>query len=270
METPLYVLAEEGASLHMSKGNSKIGKGIWSFSTLPGNSEHMLRLKDGTLLTDVPGTCSRFCSECAKDGACYAWRDAKLHRNVTIQAWGENTLLLRSGRIWDDLETFLTLKNAKAIKKAKEGGSAAEAKALATVKTFRIHVSGELEDADQLRRWNDLAAKHPETVFGIYTKNFDALGEYLDAGSDFADNLVVNVSGWHGIENPFLEKYSWAKLNVFIYDDGADPGLKTVTHCPAVTAEGKHAKRPDGSPITCDMCRRCYTKTGRKTAVYAH
>ena len=294
--TPKYTIDPGQARLHVSKGNSKIGDGIWSFSTLPGNSEHMLTLKDGTLLTDVPGTCSKYCDGCAKDGACYAWRDAKLHSNATIPAWGENTVLLRDGRLWDQLETFLTLKNAKAIKLlgswkkpktddlglievcAKE--TLRQAMELAKVKTFRIHVSGELENADQLRRWNALALKHPEIRFGIYTKNFDALGEFLDGGTDFAPNLCVNVSEWHGVAKPFLSKYGWAKLNVFEYDDSLrkDSGLDdaekarlaNANHCPAVGEDGRHRKTPAGEPITCDMCGRCYRKTGERTAVYAH
>ena len=285
---PKYHVDQAKAHLHLSRGNSKIGKGIWSFSTLPGNAEHMLYLKDGTLLTDVPGTCSKYCDGCAKDGACYAWRDAKLHHNATIPAWAENTILLRSGRLWDELETFLTLKNGRAgkiLREAHESGADPEAalaaaRGVATIQTFRIHVSGELEDASQLRRWNLLALAHPEIRFGIYTKNYDALAEFLDAGSDFADNLTVNVSEWHGVAKPFLAKYAWARLNVFEYDDSlragggmddADKGrLAKLPHCPAVTPEGHHAKLPDGSEMTCDRCGRCYRKTGQRTAVYAH
>ena len=284
-QKPKYVLDPTKAKLHVSKGNAKIGDGIFSFSTLPGNADHMITLADGTLLTDVPGTCSKFCDECF-GGGCYAVRDAKLHNNATIPAWGENTLLLRSGRLWDELETFLTLKNAKAVKLLRSWKKPQtedlglidacakeilrQTRELAKVKTFRIHVSGELESVDDLRHWNALALSHPETVFGIYTKNYDALGEYLDAGTDFAPNLVVNVSEWHGVAKPFLEKYSWAKLNVFVYDDHLDPELESVPHCPAVTREGRHAKLPDGSEMTCDRCRRCYRKTGERTAVYAH
>ena len=277
-QEPLYKIDAANARLHLSKGNSKIGDGIWSFSTLPGNADHMLFLKDGRLLTDVPGTCSKYCDGCARDGACYAWRDAKLHHNATIPAWTENTLLLRSGRLWDELETFLTLKNGKAEKYLSTvlrcgldpDIALRDARALATVKTFRIHVSGELEDASQLRRWNLLALAHPEIQFGIYTKNYDALAEFLDAGSDFAPNLVVNVSEWHGVAKPFLEKYAWAKLNVFVYDDHVEPDVAKLPHCPAVTKEGRHAKLPDGSPMTCDRCGRCYRKTGERTAVHAH
>lgn len=277
MKEPKYKINPDHASLHVSQGNTKIGKEIWSFSTLPGNQEHMLTLSDGTLLTDVPGTCSKFCDGCF-NGGCYAVRDAKLHNNATIPAWGENTILLRSGRLWDELETFLTLKNGKAEKILADAHAAGmdpdaalrEAQKAARVKIFRIHVSGELEDVAQLRRWNLLALAHPEIRFGIYTKNYDALAEFLDEGADFAPNLVVNVSEWHGVAKPFLEKYSWAKLNVFVYDDHADPEVEALPHCPAVTREGHHALDASGNPIQCSVCRRCYTKTGRMTAVHAH
>lgn len=274
---PLYKITLEGASLHLSQGNRKIGREIWSFSTLPGNADHLLVTSTKGLLTDIPGTCSRFCDQCF-GGGCYAVRDAKLHNNVTIRAWGENTLLLRDGRIWDEIGTFLTLKNGKAEKILRQAHEAGEdpdealkkARDAAKVRFFRIHVSGELEDVSQLRRWNLLALAHPEVNFGIYTKNFDALGEFLDEGSDFAPNLTVNVSEWHGVAKPFLEKYAWAKLNVFVYDDHVDPEVAKLTHCPAVTKEGHHAKKADGTEIRCQDCLRCYRKTGAYTAVHAH
>ena len=49
----LYTIKLEEAKLHISKGNSKIGKGIWSFSTLPGNSEHLIYINGKILLTDT-------------------------------------------------------------------------------------------------------------------------------------------------------------------------------------------------------------------------
>lgn len=289
---PLYKIDPGQATLHVSKGNTKIGKGIWSFSTLPGNAEHMLTVKGKGLLTDIPGTCSKYCDDCF-NGGCYAVRDAKLHHNATIPAWAENTVLLRSGRLWEELDRFLTLRNGRAIKYLRDtpydaSDDAEEreqyvavARGIAVVKYFRIHVSGELENADQLRRWDQLARQHPETVFGMYTKNFDALAEFLDDEPEgFADNLVVNVSEWHGVAKPFLEKYAWAKLNVFEYDDSGKTHneigfaewarLKAAPHCPAVTRSGHHATLPDGSPLTCDRCGRCYRKTGQLTAVYAH
>ena len=74
----LYNIKLADAKLHITKGNSKIGKTIYSFSTLPGNKEHLIYAK-GILLTDVPGTCSQLCEGCF--GACYAVNSARLHHN---------------------------------------------------------------------------------------------------------------------------------------------------------------------------------------------
>ena len=100
--------------LHISKGNTKIGKGIYSFSTLPGNKKHMI-YANGELLTDVPGTCTKHCEGCAN--ACYAFKSAKHHHKAVIPAWAENTLLLRSGKLKDELDKYITKKNKNKVVK---------------------------------------------------------------------------------------------------------------------------------------------------------
>ncbi len=275
LTTPKYVITESEAVLHISKGNSKMGKGVYSFSTLPGNADHMLILKHSILLTNIPGTCSKYCNNCAKDGACYAWRDAKLHNNVTIRAWGENTLLLRAGTVFEMIDDYLTEKN----KRYKTSGGIKPA----VVKTFRINVSGEIETVEELIGWNEIAKKHPEIQFGLYTKNYDALDSFIGVEGNSADNFVINVSQWHGCADDFLKKYP-DKFNVFEYDDSKKKNagglseaeierLLKIPHCPAVNAKGKHAKDANGKDITCDHCKLCYSKRKGKAktiAVYAH
>lgn len=284
----LYKIVEEEATLHLSKGNNKIGKGVWSFSTLPGNKDHLIYIGKGgekRLLTDIPGTCSKYCDGCAHDGACYAWRDAKLHHNVVIKAWGDNTLLLRNGRPWDELETFIAKKNRRAKKILDQSvRNIAEAREKAVIKIFRIHVSGEIENIDELRHWDAIASAHPETTFAMYTKNFDALGAYLDEKKGVSpENLIINASEWHGVAANFINKYS-AKypgaFNVFEYDDHNKKDcdlpveekvrLETLPHCAAVGRDGKHQKFPNGDPITCDKCMHCYRKHGNRIAVWSH
>lgn len=265
---PLYVVNEETAKLHVSQGNDKIGKMIWSFSTLPGNEEHLLYIKDGILLTDVPGTCTHHCETCF-DSGCYAVNSAKLHHNAVVKAWAENTLLLRSGKVFDMLDDFIAGKNSDPENPK--------------ITIFRINVSGEITDCAELVRWNELAAKHPEVRFGIYTKNYEALEALCAAAAAgeniIAPNFVINVSEWHGVASEFLAKYPGV-FNVFEYDDSQRKNndlspaevarLKATPHCPAVTAKGGHAKKADGTPITCSDCQKCYRKTGMTTAVYAH
>ena len=271
----IYLLKVEDARLHVSKGNRKIGKGIWSFSTLPGNQDHLLYVKGKGLLTTVPGTCSKFCEYCAKDGACYAWRDAKLHSNACIPAWGENTLLLREDPqgLFDQIDAFITKKNTKFL--------ATKDERFHYVRIWRWHVSGEIESLRQLELMEELAVKHPEVIFSVYTKNFDVLEEFLTKHgvTGFAENFVVNVSEWHGVAKDFIEKHPGA-FNVFEYDDSNTKNcglseediarLAQVVHCPAVARDGSHRLDANGNPITCDHCKRCYTKTGQRTAVWAH
>lgn len=270
---PVYVIDANNLHLHISKGNSKVGKGIWTFSTLPGNAEHMLKLSDGRVLTNIPGTCSKYCEGCAKDGACYAWRDAKLHHNAVIQAWGQNTLMLRNGTVWKAIDEFINKKNARYKKTGLEKDL--------TVRVWRINVSGELETCSDVENWNERAKLHPEVTFSVYTKNYDAIDEFLAGNADKrSPNFIINISQWHHCADAFLAKYPEGTFNVFEYDDSNRKDnelpaedierLKACSHCPAVTISGHHAKNAAGDPITCDMCRRCYRHTGAHTAVYAH
>lgn len=284
---PYYNINEDQAKLHISQGNEKIGKGIWSFSTLPGNEEHLLFVNTVGLLTDIPGTCSKHCENCFNSG-CYAVSSALRYHTSIIPAWADNTILLRNGKLWEQLETFITFKNGKAEKYLREASKQGvdaktmkkKAAELAAIKVFRVNVSGEIESAQELRQWNSLALAHPYIQFGVYTKNFEAVAEFLDDGNDFAENFVVNISQWNHCADAFLEKYSWAKLNEFEYcpsnrkDCDLPPEeierLEKLPKCPAVTRSGHHAKTPDGKDITCTLCGNCYRKTGRHIGVWSH
>lgn len=246
--------------LHISKGNSKIGKGIYSFSTLPGNEKHMIYVK-GELLTDIPGTCTKHCETC--HNACYAFNSARLHHNAVIPAWAENTLLLRSKKLEKAMNEYLTAKNKKKVK----------------VEILRVHVSGEFESVKDIEMWNRIAKQHPEVQFGVYTKNYEAVDKFMQKYGDTEQNFVVNISQWHGAADKFLAKYP-GKFNVFTYDDTnlkdcnlpekEKERLAGLRRCPAVDAKGHHKKDVNGEPITCDRCTYCYKKSGKETAVYAH
>ncbi len=254
-----YIITDESAKLHISTGNTKIGKGVYNFSTLPGNDENLLTLKDGTVLTNVPGTCSKHCDGCF-NGGCYAVKSALLHNNVVIKAWGDNTLLLRQGTLWGQLDDYVSQHKDK-------------------IKLFRINVSGEAESVKDFEEWNKIALRYPSISFGLYTKNFEDLDRFMQKHGDTAPNFCINISQWNHVADKFLAKYP-NKFNVFEYDPSnlANCNLSLVdrarlakiTKCPAVDKNGHHVKKADGTPITCKDCGRCYRKTGKITAVYAH
>ena len=292
---PKYKFNPEKATLHISlKGNTKLGSGIASFSTLPGNAEHLMENSEAGLLTDIPGTCSHTCQGCWKN--CYARKGGVRYHNSCVPSWGENTILLRNGKLWEQLATFINLKNGKAEKYLDEAHrqgvdpdlAIREATKLAAIKVFRINVSGEVESVEQFRRWAFLAQAHNYIRFYLYTKNFEALGEYLDwLGENHMElpgNFAIQISQWHHCADDFIAKYAerW-NLGVFEYDDsfvrGCDMSeedkarLAKIPHCPGIDKKGHHRKMADGSDFTCDQCKgkmSCCNQNYRHIAVYAH
>ena len=253
-QTVRVELSEETAELHISSGNSKIGK-ISNFSTLPGDKNHcVVNAVLNAKTTDVPGTCTGYSSLCY--GACYARNALARYWGSCTVPWAENTLLLRSGRLWGLLDSWM------AKHKPDE---------------FRVNVSGEIEDAGQLGHWCELAAKYPGTKFCVYTKNYAALIAHAESGKGYPANMCVNISQWHHCADGAIRKLRelGVSLNVFEYDDSNLKGnalppedierLKGMRHCPAVLESGKM----DHS-VQCKTCGYCYNNDGKETAVYSH
>lgn len=229
----------EDSEISLSNGNKKIGKGVWSFSTLPGDKP--LSTEKLGPLTDIKGTCTGVCEGCKSN--CYAIKLGKLHHNVCISAWGKNTLMIRK----DPVKVAKQL--ISAIDKYK-------------IHTLRYNVSGEIENLEQLNCIVHVATSRPNTIVYLYTKQFEIIKKYLSLHEKFPDNLVINISEWHGNSDKY--NFDKAHLNIFAYDDGTDPKLKSWVHCPAVDAKGHE------TGIQCKDCKRCMKNKGYKTAVYAH
>lgn len=122
---------------------------------------------------------------------------------------------------------------------------------------FRIHDSGDFFSFPYFVAWLEMIERHPETRFGAYTKE---AGPVLLYGPDnLPGNLSLSCSPWPGVCEPI------ANLARFYYDDGTDPRISALPHCPAVDRNGKRTGR------TCNKCLHCYTcKPGDEIAVYPH
>lgn len=229
-----FATLDNDSHIHVQNGNGKIGK-ILNISTLPGSKP--LTRKDGLIYTNILGTCNGCCDQCEKD--CYATRYCSYHNNTCIPAYAENTLLLRERpeQYFSELEKIL---------KANKGAY------------LRVHVSGEFESEKHMKDHMDLAVRTPDNIQYFYTKRYIWL-ENLDNANMIPDNVSPTVSIWHkNYDNP-------NKFHEFIYDDGTDPEVAKLPHCPAVNKKGK------STGVTCDKCLRCIkAKRGTKTAVYAH
>lgn len=224
--------------ISLVRGNSKLGKGIYTFNLLPGDEP--ISTKDKGQLTNVRGTCGGCCNECEK--LCYAVSDARRFHNTCIPSLAKNTLIMRH----DIDDMFSQLKDA-CIKQ--------------NVKVLRYHSSGEIESYDYLLHMVNLAKELTNIQFYFYTKRFKFVEKYLKEYNEFPKNLICNISEWKGN----TKEFNFTGLNIFTYDDGTDEKLKSVSHCPAVNKNG-HA-----TGISCDKCKRCFSKNcGRITAVYTH
>ena len=229
---------DESMVVSLVKGNSKLGKKVFAFNLMPGNRP--ISTKDKGELTNVWGTCGGVCDGC--EGFCYAVRDTRQYHNSVIPSVGKNTVIMRH----DMDKGFKQIKEALIKKKAK---------------VLRLHSSGEIMNYDYLLHMVKLAVEMPDVLFYFYTKRFSFIEQYLKECGALPENLVCNISEWKGN----TEGYQLDGLNKFVYDDGTDPTLEKLVHCPAVDKNGKK------TGVTCSQCQRCFSgNKGIITAVYDH
>lgn len=236
-ENVKYFLAlDESVRVNIVNGNSKLGKGIYAVNLLPGDSA--LTLANGTQLTNVTGSCAGCCSGCKS--ACYAINDTKRYHNTCVKSQGENTLLARFDRprFFADVQRFIDNNMVAAI---------------------RIHSSGEFLNYEYFCGWVELIRNNPDVKFYCYTKRFNFVERFIESGGEIPANFALNMSIWHkNYNNPH-------GLAEFIYDDGSEPELASVPHCPAVDENGHK------TGMTCAACKKCINaKPGQRIAVYAH
>lgn len=229
---------EPTMEISLAKGNSKLGKGVYALNLMPGSKP--LSTKDKGQLTNVTGTCAGCCDGC--ENYCYAVKDARRFHNTVIPSVGKNTEIMRH-----DMD--------KGFKQVKE--KLIENKA----KVLRWHSSGEIMNYNYLLHMVKLAVELPDVQFYFYTKRFGLIEKYLNECGDLPENLVCNISEWKGN----TEGYNLEGLNRFVYDDGTDPEMEKLVHCPAVDKKGHK------TGVTCGQCKRCFSgNKGIVTAVYDH
>ena len=242
---PIYTgYIDETTHIHIIDGNSEMGKGIYHYSTLAGNSA--LIKKDGTVITDIEGTCGHHCENC--EDICYAKNYCKRNYRRVVPAYIDNTLLLRGDRnkFFRELEDFFNYN---------------------IVGCFRPHVSGEFIDYDHFERMCKFIAQHKETQFYCYTEAEEYVNKAEDKGI-IPDNFIVWISCCDKLRESNPRNHRLVYL-----DNGKNPNpaFKGMFHCPKNTPEGKK------SGITCSMCKTCpYGKAGgkgkeiRELAIWMH
>ena len=152
-----------GFILHVSEGNSKLGKTM-NWSLTPGQ------------------TCSKdACNTCYKNG-CYA-RGIVSRRENVAKAWGDNTRAMMWCEKNDYWSSFICTMDDIINKRQP--------------KSFRIHVGGDFFSRDYFVAWVKIAMLHPEVSFFAFTKQWDKV-----KGIALPKNFALIASSWTGLVIP--------------------------------------------------------------------
>ena len=226
--------------LHVSKTNSKLGRKMVSIGYVPGTGYR--HLKNGTLVTDVIGTCPGNCKECEKN--CYACRSHDQYPAKTVSNV-ENTMQVR-----DHLHTHFLAIDAY----LKEHD----------VKILRYTESGEIESYNQFMALVWLAQHNAGTSIYFYTKRYDLLRRYLGYQA-MPKNLVALVSIWGSLgREEWSEFKQYDNIKCFaVHAEDMHPDAM----CPAYKLVNGKVVR---TGITCDKCKLCFDSKAKMIGCYEH
>lgn len=148
-------------------GNSKLGKGVWTFSMLPSNQMFHVMI-DGSPL-DILGTCPCNCPGCYAQTGFY-------NMPSVLQS---NAIKTALARLYPDF-----------VKRAIIAQIIAD-----DIKLLRIHASGDFFSMEYIDMWREIAKASPACLFWTYTKNREAENAFDDLQNI---NIVRSVIHGHG------------------------------------------------------------------------
>lgn len=131
-------------------GNSKLGKGVWTWSMLPGNIEHTVTYNGRTIT--AMGTCNCNCAGCYAQTGFYNMPNTKYSNAL-------KTIIARN--------SLEFMKNAIIAQIHASG-----------IKLVRIHASGDFFSVDYIHSWQEIAIACPDCILWTYTKNHIAEGAF--------------------------------------------------------------------------------------------
>ncbi len=124
-------------------GNSKLGKGVYTFSTLPGTKAYEFEYKD--ISYSVQGTCPCDCKGCYAQTGFYNMPSVMLSNAV---------------------KTYLSRFYVDFVKRAIIAQITAD-----NIKLCRIHAAGDFFSAEYLAAWLEIVSVCKDCAFWSYTKN---------------------------------------------------------------------------------------------------
>ena len=215
-------------------GNIKLGDNplFGSWSTMKGGDNEVRYVKK------YDGYCSGTCGTCAEHCTKSCYVNHSYRYGSVIQRHAVNAVWLKENM----KKTFEILHKQLQRKKQK-------------FQIIRINQSGELTSFAELKHWIDLAVKHSETLFYVYTKNYKAVKRLVNSDISVPHNFTILISGWHehGVKE-FNELKQYNYIKAFVYDDG-ELHIPIQTYCKAYDDNGKL----DHS-VSCEKCKKCFNR----------
>jgi len=186
-------------------GNQKLGKGVWTFSTLPTNKEYTSVI-NGKVYTEK-GTCPCHCVGCYATTGNYRF-------SSTIKA-----LMVR---------TWLARHDPEFVKRAIMAQIIAD-----HVKLLRIHAAGDFFSADYTAMWAEIVEFAHDTVFWTYTKNASAESAFDSfSNANIVKSCIPGIGFNFGHCDYIIKAYKALKAagnNVYICRCGIDNNQHCTT-----------------------------------------
>lgn len=188
-------------------GNGKLGRGVWTWSTLPTNKEFTIADKDGSVLT-ATGTCPCTCPGCYATAGCYCFNSTKL-------SLARKTIL---SRFYMDFVKRAIIAQIKADR----------------IRLLRIHCAGDFFSMEYIEMWKEIVNACPDCVFWSYTKN-PAAGKAFDnvPNCNIVKSIIPGIGFNFGKCGYIIKAYNALKTagkNVYICRCGIDKS-QHCTNC---------------------------------------
>lgn len=125
-----------------------------------------------------PGRCRKTCGK-----KCYAAKLANLRANV-LKSYAKNQALamLKPELFWEEVNA-----------------------AIAAVRYFRYHVSGDILNKPYFGKMVESAKNNSKTEILVFTKRWEIVSEWIRENGDLPENMHILFSGWEGMDpiNPY-------------------------------------------------------------------
>lgn len=197
-------------------GNDKLGRGVYTYSTLATNSFYDVTLDTvyGPTEYHINGTCPCHCDKC------YATRGRYTFENVK-QANARKTIISRNDIEWMVAAIIAQIKADR-------------------IRICRIHASGDFDSLEYINAWKKIVADCSDTVFWTYTKSPVAEHSFDELPNiNIVKSVIPGIGFNFGHCDYIIRAYNALKAigkNVYICRCGIDKNQ----HCTNCTACSKN------------------------------